>query len=410
MQTRIERIDRHVLRASIAEPVANAFGAMSNRPALFLRLVASDGAWGWGEVFCNFPQVGAEHRARLLDSLFVPLLQGAAADDPDAVRAMLEQCTRRMAIQCGEPGPFAQIVGAVDQAMWDLVARRAGRPLWRVLAGRSRAAASDGGNEADRAGRPGAVDSASAPSRANGPWREPDGRVRVYASGIGPDRVVEVALARRAEGYRAFKLKVGFSPERDASNLAAMREALGAEATLMCDANQAWTPQEAAARIDALAPFSPYWIEEPIAADEPPDAWRALAARSPVPLAAGENLRGEAAFDAAIDGGWLRFVQPDVGKWGGVGGGLRVAERAARRGIAYCPHWLAGGVGLAASMHALAASGCANGWAEVDANPNPLREEVFPFRVEDGWVTLPEGPGLGVEPDLARLARFDAGR
>jgi D-galactarolactone cycloisomerase len=389
MPTTIDRIECRVLRAPIAEPVANAFGAMSNRPALFLRLVASDGAWGWGEVFCNFPQVGAEHRARLVDSLFVPLLQGAGADDPDAVRTMLEQRTRRMAIQCGEPGPFAQVVGAVDQAMWDLVARREGQPLWRVLARRFGTAQPTGGD---------------------GSVRGPDGRVRVYASGIGPDRVVEVALARRAEGYRAFKLKVGFSPERDASNLAALRDALGPDATLMCDANQAWTPQEAAGRIDALAPFAPYWIEEPIPADEPPEAWRALAARSPVPLAAGENLRGEAAFDAAIDGGWLRFVQPDVGKWGGVGGGLRVAARAARQGIAYCPHWLAGGIGLAASMHALAASGCANGWAEVDANPNPLREEVFPFTVEDGWVTLPERPGLGVEPDLERLARFEVGQ
>jgi len=379
--TTIENVECWVLRAPIAEPVANAFGAMSNRPALFLRVSASDGAWGWGEAFCNFPQVGAEHRARLVDSLFAPLLRGACADAPRPVRAMLERGTRRMAIQCGEPGPFAQIVGAVDQAMWDLVARRAGLPLWRLLRARD---GSPRGPEPDAAAA----------------------AVRVYASGIGPDRVVPIALAKRDEGYRAFKLKVGFDARRDRDNLAAMREALGPDATLMCDANQAWTPEEAAERIAALAPARPHWIEEPIAADEPHEAWTALARASAVPLAAGENLRGERAFGEAIDAGYLRFVQPDVGKWGGIDGGLQVARRAAARGIAYCPHWLAGGVGLAASMHALAASGSAEGFAEVDANPNPLREEVFPFAVTDGRVTLAERPGHGAEPDLGRLARF----
>ena len=131
----IVKVEHWVFRAPVAEPVANAFGAMSNRPALFLRISASDGTWGWGEVFCNFPQVGAEHRARLISSIFAPLLAGFADDSPSAVRAMLEARTRRMAIQCGEPGPFAQIVGAVDQALWDMAARRAGMPLWKLLAG-----------------------------------------------------------------------------------------------------------------------------------------------------------------------------------------------------------------------------------------------------------------------------------
>lgn len=368
MPTTIDHLECTVLRAPIAIPVANAFGAMRNRPALFLRVGASDGAWGWGEVFCNFPQVGAEHRARLVDSIFAPLLQGITADDPAHVRALLERRTRQMAIQCGEPGPFAQITGAVDQALHDLAARRAGMPLWKLLGGK------------------------------------PD--VRVYASGIGPENVDGIAMAKRSEGYRAFKLKVGFGNERDAANLAAMRAVLGPSAKIMLDANQAWTPAEAPARIAALAPHAPHWIEEPIAADCAAADWRALAAVSTVPLAAGENLRGRDAFVQAIDNGYLAFAQPDVGKWGGVSGGLEVARHAATRNVAYCPHWLAGGVGLAASMHALAASCSRGGYAEVDANPNPLREEVFPLGIVDGVVTLSDAPGLGVEPDLRRLARF----
>ncbi len=369
MTNTIELIECWVLRAPVAEPVANAFGSMTNRPAVFLRLTDSDGAHGWGEVFSNFPQVGAEHRGRLVQSIFAPLLKGFAADDPHAVRAMLNQRTRLMAIQCGEPGPFAQITGAVDQAMSDMAARRAGVPLWKHLGGSS-------------------------------------GTVRVYASGIGPDKVVDAMQAKWREGYRAFKLKVGFGATRDVANLQAARSALGDDATIMCDANQAWLAQDAADRIDELAPFKPFWIEEPIAADQPHAAWEALARASAVPLAAGENLRGELAFAEALQAGYLGFVQPDVGKWGGIGGGLSVASLAQKHGAAYCPHWLAGGIGLAASMHALAASGHAGGWAEVDANPNPLREQVFPFDVRDGWAQLPDTPGLGVEPDLPQLAEF----
>ena len=365
----IANVECHVFRAPIAEPVANAFGAMTNRPAVFLRVDASDGAFGWGEVFCNFPQVGAEHRGRLVASLFAPLLKGVACDDPAPVREMLDRRTRQMAIQCGEPGPFAQITGAVDQAMWDMSARRAGLPLWKHLRGKSP-------------------------------------RVRVYASGLGPDHVVATALAKRAEGYRAFKLKVGFGAERDRANLAAMREALGPDATIMLDANQAWSPDEAPARIAELAPLRPHWIEEPILADQAAAAWRSVATASAIPLAAGENVRGFDAFREAIDGGILAFVQPDVGKWGGVSGGIEVARHAAAHGIALCPHWLGGGIGLAASMHLVAAAGSTGSYLEVDANPNPLREDVFPIAVRDGIATLSDAPGLGVEPDLSRLARY----
>jgi L-alanine-DL-glutamate epimerase-like enolase superfamily enzyme len=366
--TRIDKVECWVLRAPIAQPVANAFGAMSNRPAIFLRVSTSDGAQGWGEVFGNFPQVGAEHRARLVDSIFAPLLQGAGADEPATARALLDSRTRQMAIQCGEPGPFAQVTGAIDQALWDIHARRVNKPLWQHLGGTP--------------------------------------QIRVYASGIGPHDVAQVCAAKRAEGYRGFKLKVGFAPAQDRANIEAMRATIGDDAALMCDANQGWTAHDAPARIAELVRAKPFWIEEPIGADQPHDVWLQLARASAVPLAAGENLRGIAAFEQAITAGYLGFVQPDVGKWGGISGGLEVAALATAHRVAYCPHWLAGGVGLAASMHALAASGSTVGWAEVDANPNPLREEVFPIDIADGYVTLSGRPGLGAVPDLKRLARY----
>lgn len=368
MAITITKVESWVHRAPIATPLANAFAAMTNRPATWVRVSASDGGWGWGEVFSNFPTVGAEHRARLVNSIFAPLLEGAALVEPEKINAMLETRTRIMAIQCGEPGPFAQVIGGIDQAIWDMSARRAGEPLWKHLGGKNP-------------------------------------RVRVYASGLGPDDVVKMASAKRAEGYRAFKLKVGFGGPRNRENLAALREAMGNDATIMVDANQAWSLEESFSRIDDLMPYRPHWIEEPMAADEPVEKWKRLFERTRAPLAAGENIRGEEAFGAALDAGFLRFVQPDVGKWGGISGCRAVARRAVERGVAFCPHWLAGGIGLAASMHLLAAVG-GEGFAEVDSNPNPLREEVFPMQLEDGSVTLPDAPGLGIEPDLARLRRY----
>lgn len=366
----IARVECWVFRSPIENPVRTSFGTMTSRPAVFLRVSAADGAWGWGEVFCNFPQGGAEHRARIVESHIAPLLEGVSSGDPAAVRERLEHRVRLLAIQCGEPGPFAQVVAAIDQALWDMAARRAGMPLWKLLAG-----------------------------------TEGSSRVQVYASGIGPAEVGATVLRARGEGYRAFKFKVGFGPARDRANFEEIRAALGMDAAIMVDANQAWSAEDALPRIEELLPFRPHWVEEPIAADEPLSRWRDLAQSCGVPLAAGENLRGLDSFGEVLAAGVVSFIQPDVAKWGGVTGCREVARLAKRHGATCCPHWLGGGVGLAASLHLRAALG-AEGYAEVDVNPNPLREEVCAILPEEGWVTLPDAPGIGVEPDLARLGRF----
>jgi L-alanine-DL-glutamate epimerase-like enolase superfamily enzyme len=253
---------------------------MTNRPAVFLRVAASDGAWGWGEVFSNFPQVGAEHRARLVDSIFAPLLHGFAADEAAPVRAMLELRTRRMSIQCGEPGPFAQITGAVDQALWDMAH------------GAPRAAMETPG------------------------WRESGARVQRDRA----DRVDVIALARQRE-TTAFKLKVGFGATRDVANLAAMRAALGV--TPRSCATPTRRGHRRTRRASRARAASPALDQEPIAADRPHAAWRALADVSDVPLAAGENLRGRTAFGKRSRR-LSRVRAAGRRQWGSITGGLRL--------------------------------------------------------------------------------------
>lgn len=366
---RIARVQAFVLRSPIAVPVRTSFGTMHDRPAVFVRVEDEHGAFGWGEAWCNFPSCGAEHRARLVDTVYAPLLTGKPFDGPAAAFRWLEDATAVLAIQSGEHGPMAQALSGIDLALWDLSARRAGQPLWRHL----------GGTQA---------------------------LIPVYASGINPDRPADQVARRRNEGYRAFKLKVGFGRETDLSNLRALRELLGPDAPLMVDANQGWSLPDAMAMARDLEPFAPGWLEEPLRADRPWDEWRELARATALPLAAGENVAGPSAFGAAIASGALLVLQPDIAKWGGISANWPIVHKAMAAGLRYCPHYLGGGIGLLHSAHLLAAAG-GGGMLEVDANANPLRSLVAPVfeRPVDGRCELGEEPGIGPVPDIEHLRR-----
>ena len=363
MRLRPERIEALVYRAPIDTPVQTSFGIMRDRPALFVRITDADGAVGWGEIWCNFPTVGAEHRARLVDSLFAPLLIGETFNAPEAAFAALTAKTEVLALQTAEPGPIAQCIAGLDIALWDLHARRLQQPLWRLLGGAS-------------------------PS------------VSVYASGLNPTAPEALAARKHAEGYRAFKLKVGFGQERDCANLNSLRAVIGS-APLMVDANQAWDLGTATTMARAFAAFDLRWLEEPLRADRPWPEWQELAARTSIGLAAGENLASVSAFEAAIASRALTVMQPDMAKWGGFSACLTVARQIRAAGVRYCPHFLGAGIGLLASVGG-------DGMLEVDANPNPLRTLTCgPLaRVVEGSISLGEEPGLGTLPDLAALRDF----
>ena len=116
-------------------PVRASFGMMRDRPAVYLRVTDTDGAEGFGEVWCNFPSVGAEHRARLAQEVIGPLLIESGELELDGVFAHLMQRLHVMAVQSGEWGPFRQVAAGIDAACHDLAARKARLPLWRFLGG-----------------------------------------------------------------------------------------------------------------------------------------------------------------------------------------------------------------------------------------------------------------------------------
>ena len=149
------------------------------------------------------------------------------------------------------------------------------------------------------------------------------------------------------------------------------------------------------------------WLEEPIAADALKHDWLELADATDTPLAGGENIAGDSGFADCLQSGYLDVIQPDVAKWGGVTGCFRVATSVLRSGRIYCPHFLGGGVGLAASAEILAAAG-GQGLLEVDVNTNPLRDAFRHPGIDPGtglWPTVQDA-GLGIPSIPDELEEF----
>ncbi len=367
----IARIDSFCLRAAADSLPMSSLGAMQARNGLLVRIEDSHGAFGWGEIWCNFPPHAGQSRQQLLTTVIAPELIGRTFESVDDVRSGLERRWSIMAGHVGEPGPFGHCFAGIDMALWDLLARRAGKSLGSFLSDR------------------------------------PAASVQVYASTLNPARAPELAREFSANGHRAFKLKVGNDPRRDDALVAGVREALGAGPAIMIDANQSWSVDAAAEAINRLASYDLTFAEEPIAAATPKAEWLRLKDLSKVPLAAGENICADDDYAAHLDAGALTYYQPDVAKWGGIGGCASVGRKITDAGFVYCPHYMGTAIGLAASLHLLAAVG-GDGFVEIDSNDNPLRTALcdLDLGVTEGRVQVPRGDGIGVVPDPHALSRY----
>src|SRR3954470_13665956 len=114
----LAKVEALVFRVPIQQPVQTSFGVMHDRPAVLVRVEDEEGGVGWGEIWCNFPAVGAEHRARVLASCVAPILLEKAWSSPQEAFATLTQRLHVLGIQCGEPGTVAQAIAGADMALW----------------------------------------------------------------------------------------------------------------------------------------------------------------------------------------------------------------------------------------------------------------------------------------------------
>ncbi|MCL8207091.1 MAG: mandelate racemase/muconate lactonizing enzyme family protein [Actinomycetia bacterium] len=366
---RITDVTVQFFRYRPPNPLVSSLGQRTDRVWCLVAVHTDEGVTGYGESWVNFPAWAPQERRATLLAGIRPLIIGEDPTQVTVLHARLEAALGRVGLQWGSPGAIAQALSGVDLALWDVTGKLYGVPVYRLLGG-------------------GAA------------------RVPVYASGLGPGLDEDVVRQHQAWGIHVFKVRVGFGREQDIEAVARLREWVGPAATILVDANQAWTPREAVDRIGALEPYGIAWVEEPIRADDL-DGYKWVAARVRVPLAAGENWYGLRTFAGALQSGAVQIIQPDVTKVGGLTAGWAIARWAAAWGCRWAPHFLGHRVGLLASAHLMAAvpGGL---WLELDTAPNPLRTASArdPLVIREGQLDLPDRPGWGVDLDEDSLAPF----
>lgn len=322
-----------------------------------------------------------------------------------------------------EKGVMHMAAGAVVNAAWDLAAKLAGRPVWEFLAGMTPeelvslvdfryltdALTPDEALAILCAAEPGRAERA-ARLRAEG---YPAYTTSPGWLGHSDEKLVRLAEQAVADGFTQIKLKVGGRVEDDVRRMALARAAVGPGVRIAVDANQRWDVPDALARMAALAPYDPYWIEEPTSPDDVL-GHAAVRAGQPVKVATGEHVANRVVFKQLLQAGAVDFVQIDAARVAGVNENLAILLLAAKYGIPVCPH--AGGVGLCELVQHLsmfdyvAVSGTRED--RVIEYVDHLHEHFTdPAVVVNGRYAAPAAPGFsaGMRPESLAAHRYPQG-
>jgi D-galactarolactone cycloisomerase len=330
---------------------------------LLVRVETEDGLVGWGEAFGH---AGIASTRAALDGIVAPLAIGHDAGDITGLTRRILQATHLL----GRNGSFVYAFSGIEIALWDLLGKRAGMPLQRLLGGRGRT------------------------------------DVPAYASLLAygdAELAAKNTAAACASGYRHIKLH-----ETTREAVVRSQAAAGSpDIRMMLDVNCPWSVPTACAMADSLLDLNLAWLEEPV---WPPEDVHGLAQvrRRGIPIAAGENVAGVFGFKALIEAGAIDIAQPSVTKIGGVGEMLKVAALCATHGVTFTPHSPYFGPGFVATLH-IAAALMEQPLVEVlwlDMEANPFDPWV---RSSNGHCPVPQGPGLGCDPDPDVLERYRAG-
>ena len=271
----------------------------------------------------------------------------------------------------GRRGITVSAISGIDMALWDILGQSLGAPVWRLLGGRRHL---------------------RMPAYASGGWAP--------APEIG--RQLQSYVERG--GFRAVKMRVGVAdgePRHSAERVHAAREALGPEIDIMCDAHGTFGVAEARRFCRLVEPCDIAWFEEPVTADDK----RGLAevrASTDIPIATGESESTRFAFRDLAELRAADIFQPDLAICGGITEAVRIGAIASAWQIRLAPHLWGGALMFAAGLHVSAASPAAH-IVEYSLGANPLLFELSesPPEVRDGFVEVPDEPGLGVRIDEA---------
>ncbi len=354
----IRTVQTAVVAVPLREPTAFATTVVNAREYVIVAIEDDDGAVGVGfTIGGRIPGDGGVIRGAvdLLGTLIV-------GDDP--APGTVWRKLYDTSILLGRRGAATRALGAIDIALWDLLGRRTGLSLCRLL----------GGGPAE------------VPCYASGGY---------YREGKGLDGLAAEVGRYAANGFTSFKIKVGrMNPIDDAERVRVARETVGPHARLALDANNAW--RDAASAIAAIRRFEaydPWWIEEPVSPDAV-EASRAVAEAVRMPVATGEIEATRWGFKSLLDAGAAAILQADATVAGGVSEWMRIAHLASAHDIQIAPHWMA-------NLHVQLVAAVDNG---LTVEYFHLDEDIFnferlvtePLRVRDGMLVRPERPGHAV--------------
>ncbi|HEY7737010.1 MAG TPA: L-fuconate dehydratase [Candidatus Limnocylindrales bacterium] len=318
-----------------------------------------------------------------------------------------------------EKGVIHLATAAVVNAVWDLLAKRAGKPLWKLLVDMEPAALVDLVDFrylTDALTRDEAL-ALVEPLAATRAERESELRRDGYPAyttsvgwlGYSDDKIRRLCREALADGWTRFKMKVGADLEDDVRRAGILRAELGGDRMLAMDANQRWDVPQAIEWMGALAGFDPYWIEEPTSPDDVLGHAAIARAVAPIRVATGEHVQNRTMFKQFLAAGGMGICQVDACRLGGVNEVLAVLLLAAKFRVPVCPH--AGGVGLCelvqhlAAVDYIAVSGQLEG--RMIEYVDHLHEHFLdPVVVEAGRYRLPTAPGYSAEMKGASLAGY----
>jgi L-fuconate dehydratase len=318
-----------------------------------------------------------------------------------------------------EKGVMHMAIGAVVNAVWDLAAKRARKPLWQLLA------------DADPGWLVGQVDfryltDALTPEEAlelllrgreGAAGRAATLRARGYPAyttspgwlGYSDEKLTRLAAEAVAAGFRQIKLKVGADLADDLRRCRAARAAVGPDIRIAIDANQRWNVDEAITWTNALTECRPYWIEEPTSPDDILGHAAVREAVAPVKVATGEHAQNRVVFKQLLQAGSIDILQIDAARVGGVNENLAILLLAAKFGVPVCPH--AGGVGLCELVQHLAMFDfvALSGTTEdrVIEYVDHLHDHFTdPVVIRDGRYAAPSAPGFSAAMRPESIAEF----
>ena len=325
-----------------------------------VRVETDNGLVGWGEAF-SYNCLKSVKAA--LDGMVTPIALGQDARDISGLTLRVQKALHLF----GRYGITLFAISGLDIALWDIAAKAAGLPLHRLLGG---------------AGRE---------------------RIPAYSSLFrygDPEVVAERCQASLDEGYRWIKLHEIREPE-----VRIARETAGDGIPIMVDTNCPWTPREALENALRFKPYDIYWLEEPIWPPEDFGSLARLQSQCGIALAAGENAGTAFEFVKMFEAGAVSFAQPSVTKVGGVTELLKIATLARVHGVTLMPHSPYFGPGFLASLQVAAAQAEETMIERIYLEPH-ARLHGDLIDPQDGYFRVPDGPGLGADPDPDVIKEF----